>query len=332
MLSALGLSMTKKFLICVAALALFSAVTGCDDNDPEPTNDAGVLDATSDSTTGTTPIHPSRLSEDDISRVAVLLNSCDFLTNSPVVDDGLFRTTTGLRNQLGDVISYMPIVNNLECFKGANNCADIDACLSIERLENVPPEECDTCDGNKYTKCAPTPFRFDCTTLGATCMDGQGCKETLKNRCGSASCGDNETAILCEDDASLTFKCGDFGLTCGDDISVCHGTGNTCDNHSLNFIVDYTEGGIRCDGDNSLVSCIGGKEATFDCATVAPGFSCQRVDGHSFCGQAAECKANAIATCDGDAINFCQAGKNVSVDCRTLGFTTCVDGAKPHCE
>ena len=64
-----------------------------------------------------------------------------------------------------------------------------------------------------------------------------------------------------------------------------------------------------------------------DCSEVGAGFSCQTFGTSAFCGLAAECDpssgAVSDATCEGDQLVFCNAGRLDKLDCKSLGFSGC---------
>jgi hypothetical protein len=66
------------------------------------------------------------------------------------------------------------------------------------------------------------------------------------------------------------------------------------------------------------------REHVFDCGTLAEGFTCQSAQGLAFCGLASECPlVDTAATCEGDNIVLCNAGRVDRIDCKALGFDGC---------
>ncbi|MBK9266372.1 MAG: hypothetical protein IPM54_42125 [Polyangiaceae bacterium] len=63
-------------------------------------------------------------------------------------------------------------------------------------------------------------------------------------------------------------------------------------------------------------------EHELDCGLLADGFTCQTVNGTSFCGLASECY-DLKPACEGDSVVLCNAGRIDKIDCKSLGFTGC---------
>ena len=111
------------------------------------------------------------------------------------------------------------------------------------------------------------------------------------------------------------------------------GKGATCSADSFGEDELVAPTGIGCSGD-TLQACLGGHTTSIDCKTQGPGFSCQSVGDAFFCGLAAECvpadnyQSAQPATCEGNMLGFCSAGRLEHVDCTELGFTGCEVSSK----
>jgi hypothetical protein len=69
------------------------------------------------------------------------------------------------------------------------------------------------------------------------------------------------------------------------------------------------------------------REHVFDCGILADGFTCQSsmASGDLDCGLAAECDMGSTyeATCEGDELVLCNAGRIDRIDCKAVGFDGC---------
>jgi hypothetical protein len=121
--------------------------------------------------------------------------------------------------------------------------------------------------------------------------------------------------------------CASLGLSCS--AGSCIGSGAACTPGSFPREGYVFYDGVRCDGD-ALITCANGNEHRLACSSVAEGFSCHTLNGTSFCGLAAECVPaepgagnGPDATCEGNNVVFCNAGRIDRIDCTSLGFERC---------
>jgi hypothetical protein len=208
------------------------------------------------------------------------------------------------------------------------DCVGAAACLgtTISLSRGCETDEY-SCDGSKQVMCygAATTY-LDCGELpqagGPTCVMGS----TGRPMCGIGSCTETETT--CEGDLLtqclanegvriVATDCGAKGMTCGTVASVatCIGTGPACETALP-----------HCDG-ALVVSCLGGQEATADCAGQLVDGIC--VDGEigARCLLGSECDAyQSPETCVDDTVTFCAAGVQRTAKCSDFGFGPCVDG------
>jgi hypothetical protein len=127
--------------------------------------------------------------------------------------------------------------------------------------------------------------------------------------------------------------CSLFGLECRVESSNawCVGTGEACSAAEFAYF-DVYYAGQGCNGAR-LNACVRGGSADLDCSLFGTDFSCQTSGSAFFCGTASECDpATHEKSCDGTNVVFCNAGKLTRVDCTSLGFTSCIDGANLGCE
>jgi hypothetical protein len=103
--------------------------------------------------------------------------------------------------------------------------------------------------------------------------------------------------------------------------SVCQGTGPACtelyDYSDVRFVPD-----LGCEGTTARI-CMNYREHVFNCGTLAKGFTCQASQWEDYCGLASECVSGNSATCEGDDIVLCNAGRLDRIDCKALGFDGC---------
>jgi hypothetical protein len=205
---------------------------------------------------------------------------------------------------------------------GAARC--LGTTLSLGRSCN--PDEY-SCDGSKQVMCTGAATTYlDCAQLvqagGPTCVMGT----SGRPMCGVGSCSASE--ITCEGDVLtqcmaqegvrlIAMDCAAKGMTCGTVASspTCVGTGPACDPALP-----------RCEG-TTVVSCLGGQEATEDCAAHLAEGTCVVNDSGAKCVLGSECDPFQTAeTCVDDTVTFCAAGVQRTAKCGDFGFGPCLDG------
>lgn len=263
----------------------------------------------------------------DALKAAVILGSC-------VPDDGIVRNLIRMYTERGRTEDVV-LTEFTKCLASAGGgCKAVEACLGV--TIDVAPAGCmASCAGNTLTVCGDgmkftadcAKFDLQCSTTEANCVSktpGPACDfgtfmESCKNGaplvCGSANTEQPGPS------------CGDFGLTCAVDMNgfaACVGAGAACmPTSTTGREIDFSQG-ISCNG-AKLNTCMNGFAHEVDCGTIVNGFTCQTVGMTSFCGQAAECAPDSSvkATCEGDNVVLCNAGRMDKVDCKSLGFVTC---------
>lgn len=242
-------------------------------------------------------------------------------------------------------------LENIQCKLAATTCTAVRACdrPAADFVAFCQEKQGgDHCSGNVHVVCDDETFApaaiADCAAKGEICGGDSG----FYSGCGIQACSPGETASTCTADvltqcqgtgvtqkidcktANLlvmvkpTGKRTIGGTTCGDDNgeSNCIGTGAECAGFEQ-----------RCDG-AVLETCVGGKLARRDCATVLPaGQGCvtlaegpDRIVGALGCGPVAPtCRAADNETCDSatSVIGFCALTGPKTVDCKALGYAGC---------
>lgn len=235
-------------------------------------------------------------------------------------------------------IGYIsPDIPYMECLSRAGgDCNKAFACLN----DGHQPQSCDDstfadrCDGSVAVSCSydgfviyedcaeldeyfPQPFDFVCV------MDYEYAE------CSSPPCEGYPPRCIgsfveyCDDGERYAEDCGLYGATCEmtAEAADCVGTGPACEEEPW-----YG----RCDGD-FIVLCMNGREARVNCAEADPNFTCRMDDYEevAFCGgRGSECSVGyedeyGGDSCSGTVINYCFGGYIKSLDCRSLGFSTC---------
>jgi hypothetical protein len=225
--------------------------------------------------------------------------------------------------------------NALTCANGGNPDLACDA--------KSPEWEYFQCRDNSEVQCGGFgKVAVDCSKLGGFCVPMAGCvigkceqpTEFAGNSCYKNTYGQCETLERIDggpDSGWIGYfvpgtPCQDLGgSTCSDAAYGCIGPGPVCT-------------GGRCDG-STLVSCVGGHEARFDCAEYGltcisdpnPDTNFDNTKG-AFCGLGTECGYNYADSCHGTELHYCNAGKLATLDCAAEGFSKCVvDSMGTHC-
>lgn len=202
--------------------------------------------------------------------------------------------------------------DEVHCLAAARgDCSLASACASGEPCKN-DQRQFPFCDGSVLRTCEGGALRSrDCAASGLACIAGS---------CSTVACFSSkpQTAAVCHG-ALITgctgtsgSDCGDVGARCVDDAlgPVCIGDGPACARYPSSGVPSLP--GVRCERD-TLVSCVHGQEARFDCTSV--GERCWALSsGGAQCGLAAECDPTTYQpSCPGGAITFCEAGKIVTL-------------------
>lgn len=225
---------------------------------------------------------------------------------------------------------------SLSCISSVTNgCDGVFDCYGLSPLRGN--ETCESCEGNVAIICEEG-FRWDCGKLDASCQSGTCVLNNIEN------CDDTDFRSICDTEGrpndcdDYVHKgpvCSERGLQCDESDSSnarCRGTGQSCDSSDDTGYFDIEPIGYACDGD-ILTACVNGAMAELDCRPFGVGFSCQQVGGAFFCGTASECDPKSYqATCDGDQLAVCNAGKIERINCIELGFSGCLEDRRSRCE
>ncbi|HEX2872007.1 MAG TPA: hypothetical protein VHP33_12140 [Polyangiaceae bacterium] len=267
---------------------------------------------------------PTELDADLVARAAAVIGSC-------MPDDGVARNATHIwLGHLAAPRSYFRSSAQLACLANAScGCEAIEHCLGWSYAR--PPESCvGRCDGDVFTGCGDeVQVTIDCSRFGLSCDPDANCVAEAAASCdGSepASCSADGEVLFCDDDFMRRAPCQSLGFSCVDGKCTGGGAACTAQSSSSKELVDLV--GTACSG-ATLTACVSGSKAEVDCTTYGPEFTCQSRDGSFFCGLAAECvpadnyAAAQPATCDGNLLSFCNAGRLETLDCLALGFSGC---------
>lgn len=266
----------------------------------------------------------SALDADLVARAAAVVGSC-------MPDDGVARNATHIwLGHLAAPRTYFRSSAQLECLANADcGCEAIEHCLGWSYAQ--PPESCvGHCEGDVFTGCGDeVQLTIDCGRFGLKCDPAANCVAEAAVPCdGSepATCSADGELLFCDDDFMRKAPCQSLGFSCV--AGKCTGGGAACAEQSFaeDELVDVA--GTACAG-ATMTACVAGKTAEVDCASYGPGFRCQARDGSFFCGLAAECvpadnyASAQPASCDGNQLSFCNAGRLETIDCLALGFSGC---------
>jgi hypothetical protein len=237
----------------------------------------------------------------------------------------------------------------LACAESATDCDSLQACLT------VPASAAAACGKGSSKSICSEGYLVQCgsvlpsgQTLGDDCRSaGLVCEEDGEGAsCGTAPCDESNTKATCNGDDIVTCEVGGAlrsepcslyvatgctgdgsgGTTCETRVAetcavvngsaVCVGTGDACDETSFHN---------RCSG-TSIVSCTGGKTATFDCTTEDANATCQVTsNGSAQCvGTGSQCDDTTPETCEKGVITYCSWGTRMTVDCTQYGLAGCI--------
>jgi hypothetical protein len=266
----------------------------------------------------------TELDADWVARAAAVVGSC-------MPDDGVARNATHI--WLGHLAAPRPYFRSsaqLECLANAScGCQAIEHCLGWSYAR--APENCvGSCADDVFTGCGDdVQVTVDCSRFGLSCDPAANCVAEAAVPCDGSEptkCSADGELLFCDDDFMRRAPCQSLGFSCVNGKCTGGGTACTEQSSSQNELVDLV--GTACAG-ATLTACVAGSSAEVDCATYGPGFTCQSLDGSFFCGLAAECvpadnyASAQPASCDGNQLRFCNAGRLETIDCLALGFSGC---------
>ena len=201
------------------------------------------------------------------------------------------------------------------------DCGRFVACYGGNWFSPNMCREYATCEGTRLVNFDEGSAYFECSTVGAACMD---LPTGAPRACcaGAGSCGGDE--VTCRGAAGtgcvlgipFDFDCGPTGRLCSTDgDEFCQGTGAACEHDDP----------VQCAG--SVASyCSSGQLAMVDCAKNPLRSACGGTTWMP-CGPAGgACNEEFVGACRGpDARNavVCVDGREVAINCRSLGFDAC---------
>lgn len=219
------------------------------------------------------------------------------------------------------------------------SCKALAACSGVDfRGGSAAEGACKpSCAGGIEESCGRGPrLRLECARAGQTCSArGTRCVMPAARPCDASftpRC-DGQRPVNCVDgEEQVGDDCAVAGLVCdlatpehGDEqrAARCRGEGPSCAPRSADGRP------FQCDGD-ALVTCVAGRVHRTTCERLVPGSRCRSFgdpDRPSFaCLRGGECDPHARTSsrCDGSVLTFCNAGLKARVDCKDLGFVTCL--------
>src|SRR6185503_2683775 len=168
--------------------------------------DAGSNGAPGDSGPPCAP--ETSVSEDELARAAVALNSC-------LSDDGYYRAQTYLRGRVGGY-AYLGGQCLTACLAAVTSgCTGVRACLGLSDV--AISDACGTCQGNVAIVCGDTEVRWDCGKYGGSCSAGR-CVPAGREECDELTfedqCDGEGRPRHCDDVLQVGPACAGFGLEC----------------------------------------------------------------------------------------------------------------------
>jgi hypothetical protein len=233
------------------------------------------------------------------------------------------------------------------CLSAALTCEGIAKCLHPPAQESVAaycrahPGEMRACDGARLVLCSDDDpdesTMVDCGSLGARCAPMTHPGGLTTRACvDSARCPAEVTKATCDGPGAILL-CNDGAI----DRAVCK-PGYTCEMHTEGdgeqaadcevpgHVSCPVPGKRRCEG-SRLIQCEAhghfGHESSIDCAALA--LSCSADDGGARCTEGPP-QCTGRASCEGNVLSFCAAGKRLEIDCGEIGLGACeADGRGP---
>jgi len=228
----------------------------------------------------------------------------------------LLYTKLGVAPADADDLVRLHAGSHTACLAGAKSCAAVGACVGGGQAcgANVPGG----CKGSVAWKCkSGVPFAFDCAGLGLQCGmidDDAFCGQpTPCTGPDGISCS-GDVALLCRGDKAKGFSgvkinCSGMGLTCSGGKDTFLGcvpkSQPACDPATY---VDHCAGNTRLRCKKNLVAAddcsLTGQQCLVTPDVTPPATQCSYGLG-----------CTAEPKCDGTRLEYCEAGKRVSLDC-----------------
>jgi hypothetical protein len=237
----------------------------------------------------------------------------------------------------------------LECMLLAKTCVAVERCthpesdLSAAAFCEAHPGTLGTCDGNQLVSCSEPSeesVAVDCATLDGRCTEQPVSGGLLVRGCLSPTlcpegapehrCEGTDRIVHCESGLADRETC-PSGTRCVERTEAderrasCEAIANADHPQRCSH-----PGFAACEGDRATFCTLVGQSAwlrTVECG--ARGMTCGMRGGRALCvvrGQP-EC-APGPSRCQGDALEFCAAGRVSRIPCTSLGMNHCESGAR----
>lgn len=191
----------------------------------------------------------------------------------------------------------------------------IDGFSRLEWSYDSPPLLPDPVIADKLLACAASA-RGDCEAF-QSCFGGDWV--TLPRCREGGFCSNN---IMSASTEGPSYDCGAIGATCQD---LWSGAQRAC----CNPAPCSTSTGVECDGTVASFCGIWGENIVFDCGQS--GRTCQSDPLEPCVGTLGPCAPDTTATCAGNTVTYCSAGRLATYDCSSTMFrTACNQGAPPY--
>ena len=232
------------------------------------------------------------------------------------------------------------------CLASARSCEAIDACAgaagdarAIAFCSSHPGVQT-ACDENARIACGTDDVTestsTDCASLGASCTETHGAGGLLSHACVDPTrCPPEATRARCDGEAAV-IVCHDGAI----ERTAC-GPASRCHAHAHGDGAEFAEcvggadqectavGSTRCEG-SMLVECEphghSGRARTTDCGAL--GLSVPHGGDRASCVERDARCMGGLSRCEGEALEFCAAGRREQVSCESLGMGPCDPDAR----
>lgn len=206
-----------------------------------------------------------------------------------------------------------------------SNCTAANACVGLRRSTD-PSCAAGCLDADTVVSCAGT-LRTEIECASSIESLGPACISRTRTACGTGECAadaitcNGHVMIRCASGVADEYDCARLGMECAQGRGCVGVAAGPCTAEP------------RCDG-NVIVDCEAGLERRIDCTEQIPGSTCGVVVNNIIgCVLGEQC--NAIQTpdsCVGTTLQSCVAGAPKSVDCTSIGGTSCgYSDTHAHC-
>ncbi|TKC99264.1 hypothetical protein E8A74_38230 [Polyangium fumosum] len=289
------------------------------------------------------PDPPGPRDPDAVVKAAIFRESCYFLSVYPPPE------VNRRIMEIYDIVQYDPLERALDervsCFKDkSNGCKAVEECLGVAKRMGHPCSDFACVDG-VATRCSEgtgLDDLLDCEWLGLECRGespwcysaGEPCDSTY-----AANCKDGVPYECRYERVTRGLDCPAYGLQCYASTEGPYDTAGCGIPFKGNCGDVVTEGafrvldwhsGLSCVDSATVMTCFNRSQLPRDCTAVGEGFTCQPAKDlaqrqYAYCGLASECQPGdpRVATCEGDSLVVCNAGRIEKIDCKSLGFDSC---------